>query len=70
MNTGFYEIFKEKLERQKKDLKKELERAKSERRKDWVKTQIKSAKSMRDLLKDMEAHMGKKTNCPHCGGKL
>lgn len=70
MNTGFYEIFKEKLERQKKDLRKELERAKSDRRKDWIKHQIKQAKSMRDLLKDMEKEMGKLTYCPHCGEEL
>lgn len=70
MNTGFYEIFKEKLERQKKDLRKELEVAKSNRRKDWIKQQIKQAKSMRDLLKDMEKEMGKLTHCPHCGEEL
>ena len=70
MNTGFYEIFKEKLERQKKDLRKELERAKSDRRKGWIKQQIKQAKSMRDLLKDMEKEMGKLTHCPHCGEEL
>lgn len=70
MNTGFYEIFKEKLERQKKDLRKELEVAKSDRRKGWIKQQIKQAKSMRDLLKDMEKEMGKLTHCPHCGEEL
>ena len=70
MNTGFYEIFKEKLERQKKDLRKELEVAKSDRRKGWIKQQIKQAKSMRDLLKEMEKKMGKLTHCPHCGEEL
>jgi sugar-specific transcriptional regulator TrmB len=70
MNTGFYEVFKQKLERQKRELKKELERAKTDRRKDWLKNQIREAKKMRDLLKEMERVMGMSTHCPHCGGEL
>jgi len=70
LNTGFYGVFAEKLKRQKEDLKKELERAKSDRRKDWLRSQLKEAKSMRDLLKKMEEQMGTKTHCPHCGEKL
>jgi len=70
INTAFYGVFKGKLDKQKQDLKKELERAKSDRRKDWLKRQIKEAKSMRDLLKKMEKQMGTLTNCPHCGEKL
>lgn len=72
INTAFYGVFKGKLEKQKQDLKKELERAKSDRRKDWLRKQIKEAKSMRDLLKKMEKQMGTATHthCPHCGEKL
>ena len=72
MNTAFYGVFKGKLEKQKQDLKKELERAKTDRRKEWLKTKIKEAKSMRDLLKRMEKQMGSitHTHCPHCGEKL
>jgi AAA+ ATPase superfamily predicted ATPase len=72
INTAFYGVFKGKLEKQKQDLKKELERAKSDRRKEWLRKQIKEAKSMRDLLKKMEKQMGKETHthCPHCGEKL
>jgi len=70
LNTGFYEIFKGKLVRQKEELKRELERAKSDRRRDWLKNQLKQAKSMRDLLKEMEKQMGKLTHCPNCGEKL
>jgi hypothetical protein len=72
MNTAFYGVFKEKLNKQKSNLKKELELAKSDRRKDFIKKQIKDAKSMRDLLKKMEIQMGKNTHthCPHCGEKL
>lgn len=70
LNTAFYQVFKGKLQQQKEDLKKELERAKSDRRKDWLKRQLKEAKSMRDLLKQMEKQMGHQSNCPHCGGEL
>ena len=70
MNTAFYDVFKGKLDKQKIELKKELERAKSDRRKDWIRKQIKEAKSMRDLLKEMEKKMGKQTHCPHCGEEL
>ena len=70
MNTGFYEVFKQKLAKQKKELKKELELAKSDRRKGWIKTQLREAKSMRDLLKEMEKEMGYLTKCPNCGHDL
>ena len=70
MNTAFYGVFKQKLQRQKEELKKELERAKSDRRKEWLRSQIKEAKSMRNLLREMEKVMGTLTNCPHCGEKL
>lgn len=70
MNTAFYGVFKGKLEKLKQDLKKELAQAKSDRRKEWLRKQIKEAKSMRDLLKEMEKQMGNKTHCPHCGEKL
>lgn len=70
MNTGFYGVFDEKLKKMKKELKEELELAKTDRRKDWIKKQIKEAKSLRDLLKKMEKHMGKQTHCPHCNGEL
>ena len=72
MNTAFYGVFKGKLHKYKEDLKKELERAKSDRRKEWLKRMLKEAKSMRDLLKEMEKQMGTETHthCPHCGEKL
>ena len=70
INTSFYGVFKGKLQKQKEDMKKELERAKSDRRKEWLRRQLKEAKSMRDLLKKMEKQMGHQTQCPHCGGEL
>lgn len=71
INTGFYEIFRSKLERMKSDLKTELERAKSDRRKDWIKKQVKECKSLQKTVNQLEEVMDlPKTKCPHCGGKL
>lgn len=67
LNTAFYGVFKEKLNRQKEKLKEELKRAKSDRRRDFIKSEIKEMKSMRDLLKEMDKQMGSATTCPHCG---
>lgn len=71
INTGFYEIFRGKLERMKSELKSELERAKSDRRKDWIKRQVKDCKSLQKTVNEMEEVMDiPKKKCPHCGGKL
>lgn len=70
MNTGFYGVFKGKLDKHKKEIEKELERAKSDRRKIWLKNQLKETKKLRDLIKEMEKEMGTMTHCPHCGGSL
>lgn len=70
INTGFYEIFRNKLQRQKEELKEELTKAKSDRRKDWIKSQIKQTKGLQKTVREMEAVMDTKTHCPHCGEKL
>lgn len=64
--TAFYSVFEEKLQKMKRDIKEELERARSDRRKDWLKSQLKEAKAMRDHLKLMKKEM-KTEICPHCG---
>ena len=64
--TAFYGVFEEKLQKMKKDIKKELMRAKSIRRKDWLKEQLKEAKDMRDHLKTMKKNMRTEV-FPHCG---
>ena len=63
--TAFVGVFEEKLERLKRSIKQELERPVSERRKDWLKAELKEAKSLRDMLKEVDSK-----KCPHCGGKL
>jgi hypothetical protein len=70
INTGFYTVFKDKLNKIKSELKKELELAKSDRRKYIIKQHIKDIKSLRKAVKKMEDVMDIKSNCPHCGEKL
>lgn len=70
INTGFYDIFKSKLERHKKDIKEELTKAKSDRRKDWLRHQLKQTKSLQKTVREMEAVMDIKTHCPHCGERI
>jgi len=71
VNTGFYQVFKGKLDKMKKSLKEELEKAKSERRRDWLKGQVKECKRLQKLVNEMEEHMDlPKTCCPHCGEKI
>jgi hypothetical protein len=64
--TAFVGVFEENLQKMKKSIKTELERPSSERRKGWLKKQLKEAKELRNLLKDM----ADTKTCPHCGGKI
>lgn len=70
IQTGFYSIFKTKLDRLKEDLKHELSKAKSDRRKERIKAMIKEIKGLSQTVKEMEEVMDLKTVCPHCGEKL
>jgi hypothetical protein len=54
INTGFYVVFKDKLDKMKSELKKELERAKTDRRKHIIKQHIKDIKGLRKTVKEME----------------
>ena len=68
MITAFISVFEERLDKLKKSLRIELERAKSERRKDVMKRLVKDAKSLQKTINEV-----KKENaqvCPHCGGEL
>lgn len=64
--TAFVGVFEDKLQKMKKTIKEELARPSSERRKDWLKKQLKEAKGLRDLLKEISENK----KCPHCGGKI
>jgi len=64
--TAFVGVFEDNLQRMKKSIKEELERPVSQRRKTWLKSQLKEAKELRNMLKDF----AEDKSCPHCGGKL
>ena len=63
--TAFLAVFEQKLESQKHTLQKELSLAKSERRVSWMRAQIKTCKSLRELIKEMKKETA--VHCPHCG---
>ena len=64
--TAFVGVFEGNLQKMKKSIKTELERPSSERRKGWLKKQLKEAKELRNLLKEISDNK----TCAHCGGKI
>lgn len=59
--TAFASVFEQRLERIKKDLNKEMEKAKGDRQKDRLKKLVKEAKELRNTVREI------KPKCPHCG---
>lgn len=68
MITSYLPIFRQKIDKIKQSLKKELALAKSERRKEVIKSQIKEIKSLQKTIK--EAGGEDENKCPHCGKPL
>ena len=68
MITAFISVFEERLDKLKKSLRIELERAKSDRRKDVMKTLVKDAKKLQKTINEVKKEDAK--ICPHCGGEL
>ena len=68
MITSYLPIFRQKVDKIKQSLKKELALAKSDRRKDVIKSQIKELKSLKKTIK--EASGEDENKCPHCGKSL
>ena len=68
MITAFISVFEERLDKLKKSLRIELERAKSDRRKDVMKTLVKDAKKLQKTINEVKKENAK--ICPHCGGEL
>jgi len=62
--TAYAGVFEQRLERLRKDLKKELDKAKGDRQKERLKSILKEAKDLRNLVKDL------KPKCPHCGNVI
>ena len=62
--TAYAGVFEQRLERLRKDLKKELDKAKGDRQKHRIKNLLKEAKDLRNLVREL------KPKCPHCGKAL
>ena len=62
--TAFSDVFEQRLNVLKRDLKKEFDKAKGERQKERLKKLIKEAKDLRNTIREI------KPKCPHCGGEL
>lgn len=65
MFKGFRDVFVEKLAKQKRMIKEELERPSSERRKEWLKRQLQDTRRLKKLVEELSEE-----RCPHCGEKL
>ena len=71
--TAVIPVFREKLDRLKRDLKEELSRAKSDRRKDVMKKMVSEAKSLKKLCDKADKQEGnnqRNNPCYICGGEL
>lgn len=60
MITGFYDVFEQKLDRMKERLKNELGKDKSDRDKKFLKKELKEAKKLRNILEEMKDKMGRR----------
>ena len=65
MFKGFRDVFVEKLAKQKRMIKEELERPSSERRKEWLKRQLQDTRRLKKLVEELSDERR-----PHCGEKL
>ena len=65
MFKGFRDVFVEKLAKQKRMIKEELERPSSELRKEWLKRQLQDTRRLKKLVEELSEE-----RCPHCGEKL
>lgn len=67
MITAFLPVFQEKVDKMKKRLKNELEKAKSERQKETIQGLIKEIKRLQKTIKSASSE---ENRCPHCGETL
>lgn len=66
LNTGFLEVFEQKLKKLIKSIESELQKPKKERNKGFLKNSLKEAKILKDLVKECRRQKGE-VCCPKCG---
>ena len=66
LNTGFLEVFEQKLKKLIKKIQEELKKPKKERNKTFLKMTVKEAKVLKDLVKECRRQNGV-VCCPNCG---
>jgi sugar-specific transcriptional regulator TrmB len=69
LNTGFLEVFEQKLKKLIKKIDEELKKPKKERNKTFLKNTIKEAKTLKSLVKECRKQKGEGC-CPNCGHSI
>ena len=69
LNTGFLEVFEQKLKKLIKKIDVELKKPKKERDKSLLKRTVREAKSLKNLVKECRKQKGIGC-CPKCGHEL
>ena len=69
LNTGFIEVFEQKLKKLIKKIEVELEKPKKDRNKSFLKNTIREAKTLKDLVKECRRQKGVGC-CPNCGHEI
>ena len=69
LNTGFLEVFEQKLKRLIKKIETELEKPKKDRNKSFLKNTVREAKTLKDLVKECRKQKGVGC-CPKCGHEM
>ena len=69
LNTGFLEVFEQKLKRLIKKIEIELEKPKKDRNKSFLKNTVREAKTLKNLVKECRKQKGVGC-CPKCGHEI
>lgn len=69
LNTGFLEVFEQKLKRLIKKIEAELEKPKKDRNKSFLKNTVREAKTLKSLVKECRKQKGVGC-CPNCGHEI
>lgn len=69
LNTGFLEVFEQKLKKLIARIEIELQKPKKERNKSFLKKSLKEAKTLKKLVKECRQQKGE-VCCPKCGHNI